>query len=90
MHTRLTFLDVGLVDKPELDETVMDEPALDKRVVQEPALNLDLLKNNFIELEESGARLRCFFAIHVFCSSTYTHITKLKYFIAKINIFLFL
>ena len=33
MHTRLTFLDVGLVDKPELDETVMDEPALDKRVV---------------------------------------------------------
>ena len=60
MHTRLTFLDVGLVDKPELDETVMDEPALDKRVVQEPALTLDLLKNNFIELEESGASLRCF------------------------------
>ena len=31
MHTRLTFLDVGLVDKPSLDETVMDESALDER-----------------------------------------------------------
>ena len=60
MHTRLTFLDVGLVDTPSLDETMMDESALDERVVQEPALTRDLLKNNFIELEESGARLRCF------------------------------
>ena len=51
MNTRLTLLDVG----------VMDEPALDETLVEESALAPDLLKNDFTELEKRVARSKCFF-----------------------------
>ena len=36
MYTRLTLLDVGVVDKPALDETVVDGPLQDRTIVEEP------------------------------------------------------